>query len=226
MILLLKYELKRGMEDSYIHKGLRRKLVELLKEKGIKNESVLSAIGKVPRHLFMDSSFRHFAYQDKAFPIAENQTISQPYTVAFQSELLDIKPGDKVLEIGTGSGYQAAVLLEMGATVFTIERHKKLSMGAQQLLPQIGYNPRFFFGDGFKGLPTYAPFQKIIVTAAAPEIPQALVNQLATGGKLVIPFGKSESQTMLEILRVNENNYEKYEHGQFAFVPMLKGKVV
>lgn len=214
------------MEDSYIHKGLRRKLVQLLKEKGITNNNVLAAIGNVPRHLFMDSSFRHFAYQDKAFPIAENQTISQPYTVAFQTELLDVKPGDKILEIGTGSGYQAAVLIEMGAAVFTIERHKKLSVGAQQLLPQIGYKPQFFFGDGFKGLPTYAPFNKIIVTAAAPEIPQTLLDQLTLDGKLIIPYGKSESQIMLEIIRISENKFEKYEHGDFAFVPMLKGKVV
>ena len=159
------------MEDSYLHKGLRKKLVEEIRNKGIKNEAVLEAINRVPRHLFMDSSFVHFAYKDQAFPIAARQTISQPFTVAFQTELLDIRAGDKVLEVGTGSGYQAAVLLEMGANVFTIERHKVLNLGAQSLLPRIGYRPRFFYGDGFEGLPTYAPFSKIIVTAAAPEIP-------------------------------------------------------
>ena len=218
-------DLDFSMEDSYIHKGLRRKLVETLQQKGIKNINVLEAIGKVPRHLFMDSGFRHFAYQDKAFPIAENQTISQPYTVAFQTELLDIKAGDKVLEIGTGSGYQAAVLVALGAKVYTIERFKKLSMNAQILLPTIGYHPQFFFGDGFKGLPSYAPFDKIIVTAAAPEIPETLKQQLRIGGKLVIPFGKADTQIMLLIERTGENNFKQYEHGDFAFVPMLKGKV-
>ena len=212
------------MEDSFLHKGLRKKLVEEIKQKGIKNTDVLDAIGRVPRHLFMDSSFVHFAYKDQAFPIAANQTISQPFTVAFQSELLDIQKGDKVLEIGTGSGYQAAVLLEMGAAVFTIERHKILNLGAQGLLPKIGYRPRFFYGDGFEGLPSYAPFDKILVTAGAAEIPEKLVEQLKPGGKMVVPLGGRSSQSMTLIEKMSEGNIKISEHGAFVFVPMLKGK--
>ena len=212
-------------EDSYLHKGLRNKLTQEIKKKGIKDERVLDAINKIPRHLFMDSGFVHFAYQDKAFPIAENQTISQPFTVAFQSELLQIQKGDKVLEIGTGSGYQAAVLLELGAVVFTIERYKTLSMHAQRILPSMGYYPRFFFGDGFEGLPTYAPFDKIIITAAAPEIPSKLLEQLKVGGRMVIPHGKGEKQRMLLVQKISDTDYEQSEHGVFEFVPMLKGKV-
>ena len=210
--------------DSYLHKGLRKKLVEEIRRKGIRDEDVLEAINRVPRHLFMDSSFMHFAYKDQAFPIAANQTISQPYTVAFQTQLLDVKKGNKVLEVGTGSGYQAAVLLEMGAQVYTIERHKVLNLGAQGLLPKIGYRPRFFYGDGFEGLPTYAPFDRIIVTAAAPEIPKKLVQQMVVGGKLVIPVGGKNSQTMLLVEKITEENYNTSEHGAFVFVPMLKGK--
>lgn len=213
------------MEDTYLHKGLRKKLVEVIRSKGINDEAVLEAINRVPRHLFMDSSFVHFAYKDQAFPIAANQTISQPYTVAFQTQLLEIQKGEKILEIGTGSGYQSAVLLEMGAKVYTIERHKILNIGAQTLLPDLGYRPHFFFGDGFDGLPTYAPFDKAIVTAAAPEIPEKLIEQLKIGGKLVIPVGEKNSQTMLLITKTSDKNYEKTEHGAFVFVPMLKGKV-
>lgn len=213
------------MEDSYLHKGLRKKLVDEIKRKGIRSEKVLEAINRVPRHLFMDSSFVHFAYKDQAFPIAANQTISQPYTVAFQTELLDIQKGDKVLEIGTGSGYQAAVLLEMGAKVFTIERYKVLNLGAQGLLPKIGYRPRFFYGDGFEGLPGYAPFDKIIVTAAASEIPEKLVEQLCIGGKMVLPVGGRSSQSMVLIEKISEKDIKTTEHGAFVFVPMLKGKV-
>ena len=212
------------MEDSFLHKGLRRKLVEELKQKGITNELVLGAINAIPRHLFMDSGFIHFAYKDKAFPIAANQTISQPYTVAFQTEMLEIKKGDKVLEIGTGSGYQTAVLTELGAKVFTIERHKVLSMGAQTLLPQLGYRPQFFYGDGFKGLPTYAPFDKIIVTAGAPDIPNALLEQLAVNGKMIIPVGDDGNQVMKLVTKSDNNQYDISEHGDFLFVPMLKGK--
>ncbi len=212
------------MEDSFLHKGLRRKLVEELREKGITNTRVLNAISSVPRHLFMDSGFVHFAYKDKAFPIAANQTISQPYTVAFQSQMLDIKSGDKVLEIGTGSGYQAAVLLELGAKVFTIERHKILSVGAQTLLPKLGYRPRFFYGDGFKGLPTYAPFDKIIVTAGAPEMPEKLVEQLKPGGQMIVPIGGEDKQIMTHLKKHDDNQCECSEHGAFLFVPMLKGK--
>lgn len=212
------------MEDSFLHKGLRKKLVEEIKQKGIKNADVLDAINRVPRHLFMDSSFVHFAYKDQAFPIAANQTISQPYTVAFQTELLDIKKGDKVLEIGTGSGYQAAVLLEMGATVFTIERQKILNLGARGLLPKIGYRPHFFYGDGFEGLPSYAPFDKILVTAGAIEIPKKLIEQLKPGGKMVIPLGGRSTQSMTLIEKISRENVKISEHGAFVFVPMLKGK--
>ncbi|MBN1118252.1 MAG: protein-L-isoaspartate(D-aspartate) O-methyltransferase [Bacteroidales bacterium] len=213
------------MEDTYLHKGLRRKLVEELKNKGISDLRVLAAINKVPRHLFMESSFVNHAYKDKAFPIGSKQTISQPYTVAYQSELLQIESGDKVLEIGTGSGYQAAVLVEMGAKVFTIERHKTLSMSAQMLLPKIGYRPQFFYGDGFEGLPTYAPFDKIIVTAGAAEMPEKLISQLKTRGRMVIPLGPVDDQTMFLILKNEDGSIEKIEHGSFLFVPMLKGKV-
>ncbi len=212
------------MEDSYLHKGLRKKLVEELVTKGITDKRVLNAINKIPRHFFMDSSFIRFAYKDKAFPIAANQTISQPYTVAFQSQILDIQPNEKVLEIGTGSGYQTAVLIELGAKVYTIERHKVLSVGAQSLLPRLGYRPQFFYGDGFKGLPTYAPFNKIIVTAGAPEIPQNLLDQLAPGGLMIIPVGGDNKQTMHLIRKIDDNNFESSEHGDFLFVPMLKGK--
>ena len=213
------------MDDSYLHKGLRKKLVELLRKKGILNEKVLDAINKVPRHLFMDSGFTHFAYKDQAFPIAANQTISQPYTVAFQTQLLDIQKGDKVLEIGTGSGYQAAILLEMGARVFTLERHKVLSVSAQGLLSKLGYRPHFFYGDGFEGLPSYAPFDKIIITAGAEEMPSTLIDQLAIGGKMVLPFGKRNTQVMLLIEKITDSDYTQTEHGSFIFVPMLKGKV-
>jgi protein-L-isoaspartate(D-aspartate) O-methyltransferase len=173
----------------------------------------------------MDSGFVHFAYKDQAFPIAANQTISQPYTVAFQTQLLNISKGDKVLEIGTGSGYQAAVLIEMGANVFTIERYKELNIGAQSLLPPLGYRPHFFYGDGYKGLPTYAPFDKIIVTAAANTLPEKLIEQLKIGGKMVIPVGSRSSQTMTLIEKTSESDYKTSQHGAFVFVPMLKGKV-
>ncbi len=212
------------MEDSFLHKGLRKKLVEEIRSKGIHNEAVLEALNRVPRHFFMDSSFVHFAYKDQAFPIAANQTISQPYTVAFQTELLDVQKGDKVLEVGTGSGYQAAVLIELGANVFTIERHKVLNLGAQGLLPEIGYRPHFFYGDGFEGLPSYAPFDKILITAAAPDIPQKLLEQLKPGGKMVIPLGGKRSQSMTLIEKITGENIKITEHGAFVFVPMLKGK--
>jgi protein-L-isoaspartate(D-aspartate) O-methyltransferase len=215
---------KTRMEDTYLHKGLRKKLVEEIRRKGIHDEIVLEALNKVPRHLFMDSGFVHFAYKDQAFPIAASQTISQPFTVAFQTQLLDIRKGDKLLEVGTGSGYQAAVLLELGANVYTIERHKVLNLGAQALLPKLGYNPRFFYGDGFEGLPTYAPFDRIIVTAAASEVPEKLVAQLKIGGKMVLPIGSKGSQTMTLIEKTDYQEYKTSEHGAFVFVPMLKGK--
>lgn len=213
------------MEDTYLHKGLRKKLVEEIKQKGIKDQKVLEAINKVPRHLFMDSSFTKFAYKDQAFPIGAGQTISQPYTVAFQTELLDVKKMDKILEIGTGSGYQAAILIELGAKVYTIERQKKLMLKAKALLPKIGYSPHFFYGDGYSGLPSYSKFDKILITAAAPDIPEKLLEQLKIGGKMVLPMGSSYTQTMTLVEKTGEKDYKKSEHGYFVFVPMLKGKV-
>ncbi len=212
-----------NFEDSYRHKGLRRKLIEELRRKGIRDERVLTAFDNVPRHLFMDSSFVEFAYQDKAFPIAASQTISQPYTVAFMTEILNIKPLEKVFEVGTGSGYQAAILSEMGAKVYTIERQKELFQSCQHLLKTLGYNPLYFFGDGYLGKPTYAPYDKIIVTAGAPEIPKDLVEQLAIGGRMVIPIGSTTSQVMTTVDKVSATQVDIREHGNFIFVPMLKG---
>lgn len=212
------------MEDSFRHKGLRKKLVELLRSKGIIDETVLSAMDKVPRHLFMDSSFINFSYSDQAFPIGSGQTISQPYTVAFQSSLLEIKPLDKVLEVGTGSGYQTAVLLEMGAKVYTIERQRELFVKAQSALKLLGYKPHFFYGDGYEGIPSYQPYDKILVTAAAPLIPEKLLGQLKIGGILVIPVGGDNGQSMVKVIRESENSFVRTEHGAFTFVPLLKGK--
>jgi protein-L-isoaspartate(D-aspartate) O-methyltransferase len=212
------------MTDTYKHKGLRLKLVEELVSSGISDEKVLQAIAKIPRHLFMDPGYDKLAYQNKAFAIGAGQTISQPYTVAFQTQLLGIEKGDKVLEIGTGSGYQTAVLLELGAKVYTIERQKELFVKSQALLNKLGYQPYFFYGDGYKGKETYGPFDKIIVTAGAPYIPDALQNQLVVGGMMVIPIGDSSSQTMFSIVRLSETEFKKKEFGQFLFVPMLEGK--
>jgi len=210
--------------DTPQHRGQRKRLVELISEKGITDSAVMDAIGKIPRHLFMESSFTKFAYKDQAFPIGAGQTISQPFTVAFQSQLLQIKPMSKILEVGTGSGYQAAVLLELGAQVFTIERQQELYVKVQQLLPQLGYHPRFFFGDGYKGLPTYGPFDGIIVTAGAPFVPEDLKQQLKIGGRLVIPVGADgEPQIMTLIVRTGEKTFEQTTYGNFAFVPLLKG---
>ena len=213
------------LEDNYRHQGMRKRLVTELKKKGISNQRVLAAIGKIPRHFFMDSSFVEFAYIDKPFPIGEDQTISQPYTVAFQSQLLQIAPRMKVLEIGTGSGYQAIVLMELGAKVFSIERVKALYDRTKEFLPAIGYNPKLFYGDGYKGLPTYAPFDRIIVTAAAPVVPDALLQQLKLGGILVIPVGDSaDVQVMKTITRVDKTTFTEKDHGLFRFVPMVENK--
>ena len=212
------------MEDSYKHKGLRKKLVEILKSKGIEDEKVLAAINNVPRHVFIENVFLEHAYEDKAFPIGVGQTISQPYTVAFQTQLLKIEKGDKVLEIGTGSGYQTCILLEMGAKVYTIERQKSLFEKTKTVLPKLGYNPKFFYGDGYKGLPAYAPFDKILVTAGAPYIPEALIEQLKSGGRLVIPVGDSNMQIMTCLVKINERETQITEHGYFQFVPLLKDK--
>ena len=212
------------MKDTFKHKGLRKQLVATLVSKGIKNSNVLDAIGSIPRHLFMDSSFLDHAYQDKAFPIAASQTISQPYTVAFQSELLEVIPGDKILEIGTGSGYQAAVLCVLGAHVYSIERQLELFKKTSKFLPKIGYvAKRLVFGDGYKGLPDEAPFDRIIVTAGAPFVPKPLLSQLKIGGRLVIPVGDVD-QIMTLYVRKGAKEFEKQELGNFKFVPLLENK--
>ncbi len=212
------------MKDTFKHKGLRQKLVNVIKAKGIKDEKVLQAIGNIPRHLFMDSSFLDHAYQDKAFPIAADQTISQPYTVAFQTELLEVNKGDKILEIGTGSGYQAAVLCEIGAKVYSIERQQTLFKKTSKFLPKLGYMPKkLIFGDGYKGLPEEAPFDGIIVTAGAPFVPKPLLAQLKIGGRLVIPVG-DDVQTMTLFIRKGPKEFEKHELGDFRFVPLLEDK--
>ncbi|HAT77238.1 MAG TPA: protein-L-isoaspartate O-methyltransferase [Flavobacterium sp.] len=212
------------MKDTSKHQGLRNQLVTLLKEKGITDKGVLDAINKIPRHLFLDSSFVDYAYQDKAFPIDAGQTISQPYTVAFQTQLLEVKKDQKILEIGTGSGYQTAVLCLMGAKVYSIERQNKLFKQTSALLPKLGIRPKHLsFGDGYKGLPEHAPFDSIIVTAGAPIIPQALMAQLKIGGRLVIPLGE-EKQIMTLLIRKNETQFEKHEFGDFKFVPLLENR--
>lgn len=212
------------MNDSYRHKGLRKKLVEEVRVKGIRNEEVLSALQAVPRHFFLDSSFLEIAYQDKAFPIGAGQTISQPYTVAFQTELLQVKKGNKVLEVGTGSGYQACVLAEMGARVFTIERHRSLYRKTKQLLNEMKYSIKLFYGDGYEGLPAFAPFDRILVTAGAPQVPQKLLDQLKIGGMMVIPLGKGDTQIMTRVVKHGDDELEKQELGYFRFVPMLGDK--
>lgn len=211
------------MTDLPKHIGQRNQLVELLVEKGISNQAVLEAVRAVPRHLFMESSFEQYAYQDKPFPIGAGQTISQPYTVAFQSEQLGVKAGEKVLEVGTGSGYQAAILCEMGIKVFSIERIKELFDASSQILRRLHYNLTQKYGDGYAGIPAYAPFDGIVVTAGAPYVPKALMQQLKVGGRLVIPVGE-DSQVMNVITRVTEKKYKKEEKGLFRFVPMLKEK--
>jgi len=212
------------LKDTFKHKGLRQQLVKVIKTKGIKDENVLKAIGEVPRHLFMDSGFLDHAYQDKAFPIAADQTISQPYTVAFQSELLQVKKGDKILEIGTGSGYQTAVLCQLGAKVYSIERQLELFKKASLFLPKLGYRAKkLIFGDGYKGLPEEAPFDSIIVTAGAPFVPKPLLNQLKIGGRLVIPVGET-IQIMTLFIRTEEREFEQHEFGEFRFVPLLEDK--
>ena len=207
-------------EDNYKQRGLRNKLVKILEKKGISSPPVLAAIGKVPRHLFFDNALLEHAYQDKAFPIGEGQTISQPFTVAFQTDKLGVRPGDRILEIGTGSGYQACILLELGAKVYTIEYNRKLYEQARTFLPQIGYRPLFFYGDGSKGIASQAPFDRILVTAGAPEIPPTLTDQLAEGGTLVIPVGDREKQKMVKITRKG-TSLVKEEFENFAFVPLL-----
>jgi protein-L-isoaspartate(D-aspartate) O-methyltransferase len=217
----------RKFEDSYRHKGLRKKLIEFLKTKGITDENVLLAMNNIPRHFFLDSAFDEIAYEDRAFPISEGQTISQPYTVAYQTQLLQVKPLDKVLEIGTGSIYQSTVLAEMGAKVYTIERQKKLYEKVKDFIFKTKYsNIKFFFGDGYEGLPTYAPFDKVIITAAAPFIPPKLIEQLKPGGKMVIPVDEGEHQRMLRITKNEDGAFIQEAFENFSFVPMLTGKKV
>lgn len=215
----------RPIEDTYRHKGLRKKLTDGIRTKGITDERVLNAISEIPRHFFLDSAFDEAAYEDKAFPIGEGQTISQPYTVAYQSQLLEIKPFEKILEIGTGSAYQASVLAEMGAQVFTIERQKKLfeNNKAFQFLKRYP-TIKFFYGDGYEGLPTFAPFDKIIITAAAPEIPQKLIDQLKPGGMMVLPLGTGGVQRMMRISKLENGALKEEVFDQFSFVPMVEGK--
>jgi len=215
----------RKPEDTYRHKGLRKKLIDSLRDKGITDENVLNAMMNIPRHFFLDTALQDFAYEDRAFPIAEEQTISQPYTVAYQTQLLQVKQYDKVLEIGTGSVYQATILAEMGAQVFTIERQKKLYEKSKNFVFRSKYpNIKFFYGDGFEGLPTYAPFDKIIITAAAPLIPPRLVEQLKPYGKMVLPVDEGTYQRMLRITKNEDGSYEEEAFENFSFVPMLKGK--
>jgi len=212
------------VQDNYRHKGLRKKLVQELQKKGISNQSVLKAMERVPRHLFMDNAFLDFAYKDQAFPIGSEQTISQPYTVAFQTQLLDLKAGMKVLEVGTGSGYQSCVLLELKTKVFSIERHRSLHQKSKKKLNDLGYFPKLFFGDGYKGLPTFAPFDRILITAAAPYVPNALKAQLKPGGKMVIPLGEGELQEMKLLTKTSDSEFEEAAFGNFSFVPMLQDK--
>lgn len=217
--------MKRNVEDTYKHKGLRKKLIDGIREKGINDERVLEAMNSIPRHFFLDSAFDDVAYQDRPFPIGEGQTISQPYTVAYQTELLDVQPGQKVLEIGTGSAYQAVVLAMMRANVYTIERQKKL-YDENKLFPYLKQFPliKFYYGDGYQGLPTYAPFDRILITAGAPEIPQKLIEQLKIGGKMVIPVGLGNVQQMKRITKMEDGSMQEETFANFSFVPMLQGK--
>jgi len=211
------------MKDTYHHKGLRKKLIDSLRKKGIQDERVLAAMDVLPRHFFLDKAFEEIAYQDKAFPIGNDQTISQPFTLAFQTELLNVKKREKALEIGTGSGYQAAILATLGARVFTIERQEALYNEAKFVLKELGFQGiRYYFRDGYKGLPELAPFDKILVTAGAITVPDALLKQLKIGGVLVIPVGR-KVQRMLRITKVSEEDYQKEDFGSFRFVPFLKG---
>lgn len=215
----------RTYEDTYRHKGLRKQLVDTLREKGITDERILDAINSIPRHYFLDSAFDKVAYEDKAFPIAEGQTISQPYTVAYQTQLLDVKPFEKVLEIGTGSGYQSIVLAILGAQVYTIERQKKLFDQHREFVLRSKYPTiKYFYGDGYEGLPNFAPFDKVLVTAAAPYIPPKLIDQLKVGGKMVIPVGEGEVQRMLRLTKQPDGSYTEELFDRFSFVPMLEGR--
>jgi protein-L-isoaspartate(D-aspartate) O-methyltransferase len=212
------------MNDSYRHKGLRKKLVEEVRAKGIRDEDVLAALEAIPRHFFLDSSFVEIAYQDKPFPIGSGQTISQPYTVAYQTEMLQVRKGLKVLEVGTGSGYQACILEEMGARVYSIERHHSLFIKTRKLLEAMNSRVKLYYGDGYKGLPAFAPFDRILVTAAAPFIPDALTEQLKPGGMLLLPLGSGDTQVMTRLVKQDDGTLEEQKFGYFRFVPMLSDK--
>ncbi len=217
--------LMRTFEDTYRHKGLRKQLIDFIRDKGISDERLLEAMNLIPRHYFLDSAFDKLAYEDKAFPIAEGQTISQPYTVAYQTQLLEVKPFEKILEIGTGSGYQAMVLAGMGAQVYTIERQKKLFDEHRSFILRVKYSSiKYFYGDGFEGLPTYSPFDKILITAAAPFIPPKLIEQLKVGGKMVLPLGEGDVQQMLRITKQTPASFTEEVFDHFSFVPMLEGR--
>lgn len=213
------------MMDSYRHKGLRKQLIEELSKKGIQDNRILEAFDAIPRHFFLDPVFTEQAYSNMAFQIGAGQTISHPYTVAFQTELLELKKGDKVLEIGTGSGFQTAILCQLGARVFSIERHKSLHLKAKSMLTKLGFNPRLTFGDGYKGMPSFAPFQKILVTCGAPDVPQTLLDQLEENGVLVIPIGEGEEQVMKRYTKLADGELKEEIFGVFRFVPMLERKV-
>ena len=213
------------LNDTYRHKGMRRKLVELLRSKGITDETVLDAIDMVPRHLFLDNAFVNFAYKNQAFPIGSEQTISHPFTVAFQTQLLELSKGDKVLEIGSGSGFQTCILAALGAKVYSIERHKELHRKAKSMVDYFRFTARLFFGDGYQGKKAYAPYDRILVTCGAPELPQELIHQLKNGGILVIPVGDGAEQKMLKIKKDHEGQISQEEFGTFKFVPMLERKV-
>ncbi len=212
------------MQDGYKHKGLRKKLIQELREKGIQDEKILAAFDAVPRHFFLDLAFTEQAYTNMAFQIGAGQTISHPYTVAFQTDLLQVRKGDKILEIGTGSGFQTCILCALGAKVFSIERQKELFLKAKSIIHHFNFNPKLVFGDGYKGLPNFAPFDKVIITCGAPEIPEALLNQLKIGGVMVIPIGEGEKQLMKRITKVAEHEFTTEEFGVFSFVPMLENK--
>lgn len=212
------------MQDSFKYKGMRRQLLAKLKEKGISDERILEAFETVPRHFFLDNAFAEQAYSNMAFQIGKGQTISHPYTVAFQTQLLEIKRGDKILEIGSGSGYQTCILCKMGAKVFSIERHKELHLKAKSMVRHFGFSARLSFGDGYKGLPTFAPFDKIIVTCGAPDVPVELFKQLKVGGILVIPVGGSDGQVMKKIIKRSDTEFDEAEFGDFSFVPMLEDR--
>lgn len=223
--LIFSFAAMRKFEDTYQHKGMRNQLIKVLRSKGITDENVLNAINQIPRHYFLDSAFDKIAYEDRAFPIGEGQTISQPYTVAYQTQLLQVKRNEKILEIGTGSIYQATVLAEMGAKVFTIERQKNLFEKTKDYFFKIKYPwLKFFYGDGFEGLPAYAPFDKVLITAAAPFIPPKLIAQMKTGGLMVIPVDEGTSQRMLRITKKEDGSYNEEIFDLFSFVPMLSGK--